>query len=52
MPLRILCSQIADYSLDGYPQLKDYYENLKAELPYFEEINRKGIDFFKAYARR
>ncbi|KAM7297531.1 glutathione S-transferase 1-like [Ixodes scapularis] len=45
-------TEIADYSLDGYPQLKDYYENLKAELPYFEEINRKGIDFFKAYAKR
>uniref|UniRef100_A0A131Z246 Glutathione S-transferase n=1 Tax=Rhipicephalus appendiculatus TaxID=34631 RepID=A0A131Z246_RHIAP len=28
---------------DKYPKLKAYYNRLKAELPYFEEVNRQGI---------
>ncbi|XP_077511404.1 glutathione S-transferase 1-like [Amblyomma americanum] len=33
-----------------YPKLKSYYDRLKAELPYFEEINEPGISALKSLA--
>ncbi|CAN7938046.1 unnamed protein product [Ixodes hexagonus] len=31
------------FDVSKFPKLASYYERLKAELPYFEEINRPGI---------
>ncbi|KAM7312307.1 glutathione S-transferase 1, partial [Ixodes scapularis] len=31
------------FDASKFPKLASYYERLKAELPYFEEINRPGI---------
>ncbi|CAN7977878.1 unnamed protein product, partial [Ixodes persulcatus] len=39
--------QAAAYSLDAHPKVRDYYIALKQELPYFTEINDKGIAMFR-----
>ncbi|XP_037514398.1 glutathione S-transferase 1 [Rhipicephalus sanguineus] len=33
---------------EKYPKLKAYYNRLKAQLPYFEEVNRQGISDLNA----
>ncbi|KAL1476282.1 hypothetical protein MTO96_036629 [Rhipicephalus appendiculatus] len=33
-----------------YPKLKAYYDRLKAELPYFEEVNRRGISDLNTFS--
>lgn len=43
--------QVADYSLQDYPPIEKYITRMEAELPYFEEVNRPGIEAFKAFAR-
>ncbi|KAG0418316.1 hypothetical protein HPB47_004955 [Ixodes persulcatus] len=42
----------AAYSLDAHPKVRDYYIALKQELPYFTEINDKGIAMFRKYAQK
>ncbi|EEC02612.1 hypothetical protein IscW_ISCW002861 [Ixodes scapularis] len=39
--------KVAAYSLDAHPRVRDYYSALKRELPYFTEINDKGIAMFR-----
>lgn len=36
--------EVADFNPAKYPKLAAYYERLGTELPYFEEINRTGIE--------
>jgi len=40
---------VVDYDISDYPNLKDWYEKLKTELPYFAEINGKARDLFLAF---
>ncbi|XP_077551291.1 glutathione S-transferase 4-like [Haemaphysalis longicornis] len=39
-----LCLELPVLRVDKFPRLKAYYERIKAELPYFDEINKPGID--------
>ncbi|XP_064459324.1 uncharacterized protein LOC135369737 [Ornithodoros turicata] len=40
--------KVADYDLSPFKNVSAYYDRLKAELPYYEEINDLGIQQFKA----
>ncbi len=37
-----------DYDLSDYPNVKEWLERLQTELPYFDEINGKLKEEFKA----
>ncbi|CAN7938593.1 unnamed protein product [Ixodes hexagonus] len=43
---------VAHYSLDAHPKVRDYYNALKRELPYYAEVNDKGIEMFRKYAQK
>ncbi|XP_040064633.1 glutathione S-transferase 1 [Ixodes scapularis] len=43
---------VADYSLDAHPKVRDYYSALKKDLPYYAEVNDKGIEMFRKYSQK
>ncbi|KAL1426025.1 hypothetical protein MTO96_003494 [Rhipicephalus appendiculatus] len=42
-----LCLELPVLRRDRFPRLQEYYASIKAELPYFNEINQQGIDILK-----
>ncbi len=40
---------VTDYDLSDYPNVKEWFERLQTELPYFDEINGKAKEDFKAF---
>ncbi len=40
--------EIFDYDLSDYPNVKEWFERLQTELPYFDEINGKCKEEFQA----
>ncbi len=39
---------VSDYDLSDYPNVKEWFERLQTELPYFDEINGNLKEEFKA----
>lgn len=46
-----LCFEFPVVQVDKFPRLKAYYERIKAELPYFDEINKQSLDLLKECLR-
>lgn len=40
---------VTDYDLSDYPNVKDWFEKLRTELPYFAEINEKAGELFLVF---
>jgi len=43
---------VSDYDLSDYPNVKEWFERLQKELPYFEEVNGKAKEDFKAMVEK
>ncbi|XP_013790611.2 glutathione S-transferase 1-like [Limulus polyphemus] len=40
--------EVIDYKIHGFQKVQDWLQRLETELPYYNEINKKPIEDFKA----